>query len=259
LDKVARTDETAPDGARLRVEIRHRIGTLTADASFTLRQPWTILFGPSGSGKSTILRAIAGLVRPDAGRIAWAATDKSNSVHLTVTVVDSSANRFVPPARRGFPLAPQLPSLFPHWSVLENLTMRRKPADHADIEEIVSLFHLGHLRGKMPSALSGGEAQRVNLARASAWTMRGSLLLLDEPFTGMDAALRDEILRDMQAWAAKRDVCVLSVTHDVAEAFQLGAEVIKIAEGKVVAQGPVETVLTEERERLLKQLQASGC
>jgi molybdate transport system ATP-binding protein len=86
----------------------------------------------------------------------------------------------------------------------------------------------------------------------------GGLLLLDEPFNGMDIALRDEIMRDMREWTEKNDVCVLSVTHDVAEAFQLGAEVIKIAEGKVVAQGPVEVVLAEERERLLKQLQAGG-
>jgi molybdate transport system ATP-binding protein len=71
----------------------------------------------------------------------------------------------------------------------------------------------------------------------------------------MDVALRDEIIHDMRAWLAERNVGVLSVTHDVAEAFQLGAEVIKIADGKVVAQGPVEVVLAEERGRLLKQLQ----
>ena len=132
--------------------------------------------------------------------------------------------------------------------------MRRN--GHADREEILALFRLTHLRDKLPDALSGGEAQRVNLARAATWTMEDGLLLLDEPFNGMDVVLRDEIICDMQGWLAKRNVCVLSVTHDVAEAFQLGAEVIKIADGKVVAQGPVEVVLAEERERLLRQLKA---
>jgi molybdate transport system ATP-binding protein len=84
--------------------------------------------------------------------------------------------------------------------------------------------------------------------------LEDGVLLLDEPFTGLDVALRSELMRDLKEWAANRNICVLSVTHDVAEAFQLGAEVIKIADGKVVAQGPVEVVLAEERKRLLEQL-----
>ena len=80
------------------------------------------------------------------------------------------------------------------------------------------------------------------------------MLLLDEPFSGLDAVLRDELLRDLQAWLRERGTTVLSVTHDVGEAFQLGAEVIKLAEGRVVEQGPVEEVLAGERRRLLEQL-----
>jgi molybdate transport system ATP-binding protein len=90
------------------------------------------------------------------------------------------------------------------------------------------------------------------MARAAASASR--LLLLDEPFSGLDMALASEIMQDLQPWAAKRNLCVLSVTHDVAEAFQLGAEVIKLAEGRVVEQGPVEVVLAEERAWLLQQL-----
>jgi molybdate transport system ATP-binding protein len=150
-----------------------------------------------------------------------------------------------------------MPTLFPHLSVADNLTMRRRFLE-ANVAEILSLFRLDHLKDKRPASLSGGEAQRVNIARAATWAadLEGGVLLLDEPFTGMDVVLRDEILHDMQVWLAKRNICVLSVTHDVAEAFQLGAEVIKIAEGKVIAQGPVEVVLADERERLLKQLQS---
>jgi molybdate transport system ATP-binding protein len=83
------------------------------------------------------------------------------------------------------------------------------------------------------------------------------VLLLDEPFTGLDRALRDELITDLLVWQEKSRVPILSVTHDVTEAFQLGAEVIKIAEGHVVQQGPVAEVLAAERERLLEQLNAA--
>ncbi|HEV2618811.1 MAG TPA: hypothetical protein VGU23_02620, partial [Acidobacteriaceae bacterium] len=100
----------------------------------------------------------------------------------------------------------------------------------------------------------GGEAQRVALARAAAATGR-RLMLLDEPFSGLDLNLRDELIfhllrRQKLPYSGQ----ILSVTHDVAEAFQIGAEVIKIAEGKIVAQGPVDVVLAEERDRLVRQL-----
>jgi len=130
----------------------------------------------------------------------------------------------------------------------------RRERDPAEIDNILSLFRLSHLQSKLPNALSGGEAHRVNVARAITWTNHGGLLLLDEPFAGMDTALRDDIVPALQAWLTQRDICVLSVTHDVAEAFQLGAEVIKIADGKVVAQGPAALVLADERQRLLHQL-----
>ena len=117
---------------------------------------------------------------------------------------------------------------------------------------ILSLFRIADLADRRPAELSGGESQRVHLARAAA--AAAGFLLLDEPFTGLDAGLRSELMRDLKAWAEKRNLCVLSVTHDVAEAFELNAEVIKLAEGRVVEQGPVEVVLAEERKRLLQQL-----
>lgn len=99
------------------------------------------------------------------------------------------------------------------------------------------------------------------MARAvvSATTYAGpgrALLLLDEPFTGLDAVLRDELLEGLREWLANRKVPVLSVTHTLGEAFQLAAEVIKIADGGVVEQGPVEMVLAAERRRLLERLRA---
>jgi len=240
------------------VQLRHRIGTLEIDVDFKLTRPWTILFGPSGSGKTTILRAIAGLLRPDQGRIVITTT---STRERPLTLVDTSARVFLPAHRRRIRFAAQQPCLFPHMKVMENVrygapvTLNRDSEPRAidDVREVLGDFELAHAADSLPQRLSGGEAQRVNLARAVAAT--GSLLLLfDEPFSGMDARRRDRLLPLLQEKLAQRCTPVFSVTHDVAEAFQLGAEVIRIADGKIVEQGPVEVVLAEERERLLSQL-----
>jgi molybdate transport system ATP-binding protein len=249
-----------PHEHRLTVEIRKRIGSLDVDVSFQLNQPWTILFGPSGSGKTTILRAIAGLTRPDVGRIVLYPKDVSGTPDGDV-LVDTETGLQLPSHRRQMRMAPQAVSLFPHLTVLQNvrygmLAARNKEQDkevNAAALKALALFRIEHLAAQRPAELSGGEAQRVNLARAAAAT-ECKLLMLDEPFSGLDMKLRDELILSLRERQEQRRIPVLSVTHDVAEAFQLRAEVIKIAEGKVVAQGPVEVVLAEERERLLTQL-----
>lgn len=111
----------------------------------------------------------------------------------------------------------------------------------------MAAFHLEAFAAKRPRELSGGQAQRVAVARAAVGA-EGKLLLLDEPFSGLDAAVREELIADLRAWLGETPV--ISVTHDVGEAFLLGAEVVKIADGRVVAQGPVGVVLAEERDRL---------
>jgi molybdate transport system ATP-binding protein len=239
------------------VEVRRRTGTLLIDATFRLTQPWTIVFGPSGSGKTSILRAIAGLDSVDASKI-------------EMQYVNHHGERKTAKPRechtRQIPLATQEPNLFPHMTVRRQIeygiclccskNFKDEDADPETVEEktrqLLELFRINHLSERLPKALSGGEARRVNLARAAAAAMH--LLLLDEPFTGLEASLRSELVHDLQVWAAERNLCVLSVTHDIAEAFQLNAEVIKIADGKVVQQGPVQIVLAEERARLLQQL-----
>jgi len=249
---------SAVRASRLSVQLRHRIGALKIDVEFELTKPWTILFGPSGSGKTTILRAIAGLVHPDSGKIAWRlATPAKSFGNILFTVFDSSEKKCMPAYRRGTPLASQSANLFPHTSAAENVaySMRRQMGTRrSEIDAALALFRISRVADKLPAELSGGEAQRVNLARAAAASQEDGLLLLDEPFTGLDTAVRSELMVDLQAWAVQRNLCVLSVTHDVAEAFQLGAEVIRIAEGRVVRQGPVEVVLAEERAQLLEHL-----
>ena len=126
--------------------------------------------------------------------------------------------------------------------------------DDQSIRDLLDTFQIAALAVKRPGQLSGGEAQRVNLARAVA-TGGGRLLLLDEPFTGMDAGLRADLVSKLMYFqATSMGGQILSVTHDIAEAFQLDAEVIKVHEGRIIQQGPAREVLNDERSRLLDQL-----
>ncbi len=238
----------------LSLRMKHRVGALLLDIDVVLTRPWTVLFGPSGSGKTTVLRTIAGFVQPDEGLIV---RDKS-------VLVDSASGVFVPPHKRPVRSEAQASRLFPNMTVRSNIMYgsgwTSKPSDAIEIvEQVMGLFRLKGLEERLPRDLSGGETQRASVARAviSAVTFAGpgtALLLLDEPFSGLDTALRDDLLNELREWLERWKIPVLSVTHDVGEAFQLGAEVIRIAEGKVLRQGPVGEVLEEERQRLMAQL-----
>jgi molybdate transport system ATP-binding protein len=245
---------SAKAASQLTVKIGHRVGALVFDVDFVLTQPWTVLFGPSGSGKSTVLRTIAGFVQPNAGSIAYGEK----------ILLDRSHGIFVPAHARPVRSAGQSSRLFPNMTVLTNVLYGggwpSKPQDEREIaNEVLALFRLNGLADRMPRELSGGERQRVSVARAvvSAITYGGkeqALLLLDEPFAGLDMQLRDDLLIELREWVRRWNIPVLSVTHDVGEAFQLDAEVIRIADGRIVRQGPVGEVLAEERKRLIGQL-----
>ena len=245
------------NASHLNVRIQHRVGALELHIAFELTQPWTVLFGPSGSGKTTVLRAIGGFVRPDAGRIA----------SQTEILFDSASKLFVPAHERPIRSAGQTARLFPHKTVLWNLVYGNgwttKPRDAMGIaEELMASFDLKEFADRMPNQLSGGEWQRAVVARAvvAAITFEGpgtALLLLDEPFSGLDNSTRDDLLVELRDYLHQWKTPVISVTHDIGEAFQLGAEIIKIADGCVVQQGPPAIVLAADRERLLEQLNAS--
>ncbi len=244
----------------LSVNLRHRQGSLRLHVEFAVTSPWTVLFGPSGSGKSTVLRIVAGFVQPDEGRVVSGPEEQ--------VLVNTADGRCVPPHLRPVRTAGQTARLFPRMRVRENVEYGLgwqsrgdvHPGDAGEmVDEVLALFRLSTLGGRMPGELSGGERQRVSVARAvaSAVTFDGpgrALLLLDEPFSGLDTVLRDELAIELRGWLARWRTPVLSVSHDVGEAFLLGAQVIRMAEGAIVQQGPAEVVLQGERERLLAGL-----
>lgn len=233
-----------PPEPHVEVDFKHRLGSLDLAINFSAHATWTILFGPSGSGKSTILRVIAGLERPHSGRVTLQKT----------MVFDSRRWLSIAASKRPVHWAPQRAMLIPNKTVRANLVMglsaQATPADDL-VSRLIEHFHLGSLQGLPADHLSGGERQRVSIVRAAAGA-HGKLLLLDEPFAGLDAAIRDQLISDLKSWLGPTPV--ISVTHDVHEAFLLGAEIIRIASGHVVSQGSATGVLAAERARILTNL-----
>jgi len=203
----------------------------------------TILFGPSGAGKSTLLDCVAGLARPDAGKIAIGEE----------VLFDSEMHVEVPPQKRRVAYVFQTLALFPHLTVEENieygLTDISGQDRHARIEEILEAFHIGKLRNQKPAQISGGERQRTALARSLVTEPR--MLLLDEPLTGLDAELKAAIVEDLRAWNAAKRIPILYVTHSREEVDALGERVIAIDNGRVVSRGaPMEVLDAPRRKRL---------
>lgn len=213
----------------LEVRLRHRFPGFALDAAFTAGPGVTALFGPSGCGKSTILAAIAGLFRPDEGRVALAGE----------ALLDTEARRFLPPERRRCAVVFQEGRLFPHLSVEGNLRygLRRAPADAEGpgFEAVVNLLGLGALLGRRPRALSGGEKQRVALGRALL--SRPRLLLMDEPLAALDAPRRAEILPFLARLREVAGPPILYVTHALEEVDALADALVLLEGGRVLAQG----------------------
>jgi molybdate transport system ATP-binding protein len=198
----------------LSVDIRRRIGGRDIAAQFEAGAGVTALFGPSGAGKTSILDMIAGLARPDAGRI----------VRDGEVLFDAAAGIDVTPERRRIGYVFQDRRLFPHLRVRDNLRFADRAAD---VNATVALLGIAHLLDRWPRHLSGGEAQRVAIGRALL--SNPALLLLDEPLSHLDRARADEVLSAIERLRDATALPILYVTHDRAELARLGATLVEIA------------------------------
>jgi molybdate transport system ATP-binding protein len=242
----------------LELALHVRRGSFTLDVDCRFASEWTAIFGPSGAGKSTLLRLLAGLDRarqdePVQGRV----------VFDGIVLTDTHRGLWVKPGQRHVSLVTQQPALFPHLSVSANISFglrnldgpaRARPVGEM-VDEMLELVGATDLQTRRPQDLSGGQAQRVALARALATGPR--LLLLDEPFAALDGVASDALLERLQAWLRDNRVQTVLATHDVSDALAIGAEVMLLREGRMVALGPAAEVLASERQRLLGRLGSS--
>lgn len=200
---------------------------------------WTAVLGPSGSGKTTLLRAIAGFERIDRGEItAGNRTLAAPGVHVA-------------PERRGIGMLAQQGALFPHMNVDENVRFglgsgwvsrrrRSRRARRARVEELLEMVGLPGYGQRRVYELSGGQQQRVALARALAPSP--GIILLDEPFTGLDASLREELGQEMRSLLREIGTTVVLVTHDRQEALSLTDHVAVMRDGRVIQAGAPEVL-----------------
>ena len=208
----------------LQVSIQKQLEAFALQVSFVLASHGiTVLWGASGSGKTTLLQCLAGLLRPDAGRIAC----------REAVWFDAERGVCLAPERRRLGYVFQDVRLFPHLSVRSNMLFGRRFRGPSGVsfEDVVALLGLGRLLHRTPSDLSGGEKQRVAVGRALLACPE--LLLMDEPLTGLDRGKREEIMAYVKAIPARFGVPVLYVTHSDAERRFLADRVLNLEDGKL--------------------------
>jgi molybdate transport system ATP-binding protein len=215
--------------AALSVSVFQRRNGFTLDVAFESDSPLTALFGPSGSGKTSVLNMIAGVHRPERGRVVIAG-------HV---LTDTSQRIFVPPHRRRIGFVFQDAQLFPHLTVEQNIKFgrwfRRNERHTVGLDVIVEVLGIGHLLKRRPATLSGGEKQRVAMARALFSSPR--ILLMDEPLAGLDDARRVEIMSLIEQVRDEFAVPMVFVTHNIEEVRRLASRVVRIVDGHVAAIG----------------------
>jgi molybdate transport system ATP-binding protein len=216
----------------LTVDVQKKLGDFALNAKFTAARGVTALFGPSGSGKTSIIGAIAGLLRPDRGRIS---IDDD-------PLFDDASGLDIPAYRRRLGYVFQDGRLFPHLSVARNLDYGRWMSglarDAAKFRRITELLDIAALLERRPGALSGGERQRVALGRGLL--MEPRLLLLDEPLASLDAARKREILPYFVRLRDETKLPMVYVSHDAAEVKAVASHVVMLDDGRVTATGGVE-------------------
>jgi len=228
------------------IDVRKQLGPFTLDVRFQADSETVVLFGHSGSGKSLTLAAIAGLLRPDAGSIA-----------LNGRVLFDVARRIdVPPQRRRLGYVVQQLALFPHLSASANIGYGLGGWRRADrqrrVDELLALLSLQGLGARVPHQLSGGQQQRVALARALAAPVEA--LLLDEPFSALDEALRADLRTELLRLRRELRIPVVFVTHDLREAYLLADRIAVMDAGAVLQFARREDVFRRPASRRVAEL-----
>lgn len=234
----------------LEVSVEKGLGAFTLNAAFSCGAGITALFGQSGSGKTTVINMIAGLLRPERGRISVDGR----------TLFDSAAKIDVPPHRRRIGYVFQDARLFPHLTVRRNLLYGRyfSPADgrYAAFDQVVDLLGIAGLLDRRPGGLSGGEEQRVAIGRALLASPR--ILLMDEPLASLDDARKSEILPYIERLRDQMGLPILYVSHAMDEVARLADTMVLMADGSVAAVGSVEELSTRVDVPTLARRQEAG-
>ncbi|PKK38852.1 Molybdenum transport ATP-binding protein ModC [Clostridiaceae bacterium JG1575] len=204
--------------------------TLCLDAEFSPGS--TAILGPSGCGKSLTLKTIAGLTRPQEGRI----------VHGQEVYFDHNRRLFVSPQHRKVGYLFQNYALFPHLTVEENIgfALRKGARRTALVDQYCKSFQIEHLKNKRPGEISGGQQQRVALARLFAYDP--DILLLDEPFSALDAQMKQELYQELYDVIHRFSGITLLVTHDKAEAYDLSSRLFLMDQGHILRRGATQEV-----------------
>ena len=219
----------------LSVSLNHNFERFSLDVHFEAPPGITVLFGRSGSGKTTVVNALAGIVKPDRGRVSvngW-------------TMLDMHSGVCLPPHKRRLGVIFQEGRLFPHLTVRSNLRYGQwfapKDGPREDMDRVVGLLGIGHLLDRRPAHLSGGEKQRVAIGRALLASPR--LILADEPLAALDEHRKAEILPYFERLRDEIAVPILYVSHSPTEVARLATSVVALQEGRVIRQGAAADVL----------------
>ncbi|MGA3010747.1 MAG: molybdate ABC transporter permease subunit [Terracidiphilus sp.] len=241
-------DESASPAA-LEIQVEKALENFTLQVSLSAGTGAVGLLGASGAGKSMTLRMIAGVVTPDGGRIALNGR----------VLFDSSAKLNVPSAKRRIGVVFQDYALFPHKTVAENvgfgLSALPEQERRARVDWQLNLMHIAELANLYPKEISGGERQRVAIARCMA--IEPDALLLDEPFAALDPYLRRQMEEQLRETLTTYNGVVIFVTHDMEEAFRFCADLLVLDGGRVIASGPKHELF--ERPRTVVAARLTGC
>ncbi len=221
----------------IELQAAHIFGDFHLDVEINVGTGVTALFGPSGSGKTTIINVLAGLVKPEAGRV----------VAGGEVLLDTDAGINLRSSRRRIGYVFQDGRLFPHMTVDRNIRFGNRfaltPATEKEIADVAGVLGLNTLLDRHPGALSGGEKQRVAIARA--WLSKPRILLMDEPLAALDEPRKDEIFPYLERLRDVAGIPIIYVSHALSEVARLADDLVVLQNGRVVASGPVENVLSD--------------